>query len=135
VLKWSGRIGHVLLCAVVLAPFGALGLFLVALAPVFTRKFNFLAGWWWLLVLLRALTKGGTPMPPVTDKYTDNQLRDWEGSRWENGQVILAALVTLAALIGCYFLDGWTGVLICGAVLGALIGATLSILSQLPAGK
>jgi hypothetical protein len=46
--------------------------------------------------------------------------------------MLCAFLLAVGLLVFCYYLDGWKGILIGGAALGALIGATLSILSQVP---
>jgi hypothetical protein len=129
-LLWAGRIGHVLLCALVGAPFGVLGLFLVASLLLFTHR---TLGW--LLWLLDVVSFGMIvpPLPP----YEQTHLPEDEGhlSGRERWQVLLASLVAIAILVACYLLGDLKGVLIGGGVLGALLGATLSILSQLPERK
>jgi hypothetical protein len=142
VLRWAGRIGHVLLCALLCAPVGVLGLGLVGLAGLFALS-PFLAPVDFLLHRIIWGTFWG-PWPGESSFYLG-----WSSSAQaspgdsghpasstsaalfsEAWKAFPAFLLAVALLIPCYYLDGWRGVLIGALALGALIGAILSIVSQ-----
>jgi hypothetical protein len=114
-VTWSGRIGHVLLCALLGAPFGVLLLVVIGLAALvsWVSWLPLLQERWWI------------QLPSIADTE-----RTVTGS--EKAKALLILLAVFAILILCYILGDVMGVLIGGAILGALIGATLSILSQWP---
>jgi hypothetical protein len=134
VLRWAGRIGHVLLCAVVCAPFGVLGLGIlgilgiIALAPILAP----LAAVWFILSYPIHFLFGAFlgPWPAASPA---SEPGDYEFLRAEAWKAFPAFVVAMGILVVCYYMGGWQAVLITAAAIGALIGAVLSILSQLPA--
>jgi hypothetical protein len=132
VVTWAGRISHVLLSALVCAPFGVLGLGLVAAVGLLT-----LGPVVWVPAVLINLcvdpigTLVGllTPGMPISGDFGP-EYSAWIRSDW--WKMLSAFLLAVGVLTFCYYLDRWKGVLIGGAALGALIGAILSILTQLP---
>jgi hypothetical protein len=121
------------LCALVCAPFGVVGLGFVAIfgllslarfwvpvavvVMVVLLPIDVLLGWFF----------SGDPWGPTGDG-TDEDL--WRTEGWKAFPIFLAAIGILGL---CYYLGGWQGVVLGGAAVGALIGAILSILSQWPA--
>jgi hypothetical protein len=134
VLRWAGRIGHVLLCALLCAPLGVLGLGILGILGLFALA-PFLAPlaavWfilWYPIDFIITLFSGPWPAgPPLFEPG------DYELMRAEAWKAFPAFLVAVAILLVCYYLGGWQAVLVAAAGMGALIGAVLSILSQLPA--
>jgi hypothetical protein len=132
ILIWAGRIGHVLLSALVCAPLGVLGLGIVgilgvlALARFWTPLAAVYMIVWHPVELLTGWFLSGPGWLPTGDTGDDEFLHS-EG--WKAFPIFLA---TIGLLVFCYYLDGWRGVLIGGGAVGALIGAVLSILSQWP---
>jgi hypothetical protein len=125
VVRWGGRIGHVLLCALVCAPFGVVGLGVVVVI-----------GLWGLNPLRFPIVVFFDPLGGFLAWFGlgfptgyDHEEHEFFSDVWK---VFPAFLLAMAILVFCYYLDEWRGVLIGGALLGALIGAILSILSQLP---
>jgi hypothetical protein len=124
-LIWAGRIGHVLVCALLGAPFGVLGLGFMAILGLFALTPAPMHG------LLRFYLFGWFALAEDAPRVESEDMTILRSEGGWKAQVAFG--VTLAILIVCFSLDGWRGFLIGGAALGTLIGATLSILSQWPA--
>jgi hypothetical protein len=134
VVRWAGRIGHVLLFAIVCAPFGVLALGIVGfiglwvLSPILVPIAIVLNPIDALFALVGLPFTGG--FDPVDHEGDDHlRLEAWSQA-WKAFPVFLLAVGILAV---CYALDQWRGVLIGAALLGALIGAALSIHAQVTA--